>query len=787
LSRLKRFVQSITYFVTVLMMVVLSYWKRITIEKSKLKIFALLMLIGSIYLLTTYKGSGLTIGGDALIPFHPLNYLERLTYSTNFWEGFGSGLPPIFSLPTLPEILIFSAFDLMSFNIYIANKLYLFILATVSVFSMYYLGTTIFRGNRNRQLIGVATAISYVYNPLVMADGYKSMVFDQLSLAKSGLILFLALTIMFFRTGRIRYSIFSGFMTFFMLSTPGLGGYQFGFIAMIGYLCIALYFLYSSRQNLFRTVRGSLVTASLAFLVNSYWLVPFLESLNFYVSFTANFQTSTVFNNASVILNTLRLMNSWGFSEFTSYSGAYFNNPLIIILTFSWPFFAFAPLLAKKVRKSSKMLMLYAILLITILLACGSNPPLGSLYTKIVNAHIGTFYFLRPFYTTGAISQKVLTLEYAILIGLFSSLFYSKLKHFFKKPFFSKMGVIITLLILIMSTWPIVTGEIMKNWYIPSQYGVRIPDSYWQTNEYLKRISDLHYRTLLLPPTQVYIGTSWGYQGSSQFYNLMFDVPLITGNEIAYSITMNKTLLSQVYSIYYLVPEFDDAIDVSKQIDEILSWHNDHASLTEEHLQIDFNSSSQINSWHQVEIELLSTRDWLNNTHLLVQLSGELSLDRLQIGIGDIQRSIRWFPAQDYVYQLDNVTFIPTENEKQITQNEGILTLLMPLSNPSLPNYAINNITSLWIQYLVANYSDIATIQLNRMLVAKLSPNTLYYASLLARENIKYLLVDLAIKDGSKNEPQFWLQMLGDSNCFTLVWQKDTFYIFENNQRVPKV
>lgn len=66
------------------------------------------------------------------------------------------------------------------------------------------------------------------------------------------------------------------------------------------------------------------------------------------------------------------------------------------------------------------------------------------------------------------------------------------------------------------------------------------------------------------------------------------------------------------------------------------------------------------------------------------------------------------------------------------------------------------------------------------MLVANLSLNTIYYAELLAYYNIKYLLVDLAIKDGAKNDPKLWLNMLSNSNYFRLIWQKDTLYIFEN-------
>jgi len=731
-------------------------------------------------MLTSYKGNGLTIGGDALIPFHPTDYLKRLSYSTNPWAGFGSELPPIFSIPPLPDVLIFSAFDLLCIDIYLSNKLYLLILAMFSAFSMYYFGTTIFQENKNRQLIGFAAAISYLYNPWVISDTYKSMVFSQLSLAQSGLILFLALTIVFFRTRKIKYAIFSGIATFLMLSTPGLGAYQYGLIALIGYSCVALYHVRLSSRNLPRLITGCLITVALALIINSYWLIPFISNLNFYVSFASNFQITTVFNKSSILLNTLRLMNAWGFSEFAPYSRVYFTNPLIIFLTFSWPVFAFAPLLFNNVRKSLKMSVIYLISLTTILIACGSNPPLGSLYVDIVNAHLGSFYFLKPFYTTGAVTQHALTLEYAILIGLFSSLTYSKLKKFFGRILIPRIGIIAILLILIVSTWPIVTGEVMRNWYSSDQYGVHIPNYYWEANDQLEKTCDLKYKTLLLPPTQIYVGTSWGYQGSSQFYNLMFNFPLITGNEIPYGITTNKTLVDQIYSIPYIIPDVNRTLDVMTQTGRIIAWQGDKVTLANAFLQIDFNNTYLISKWHQVELRLLSADNWSSFTHMIIQFTGELRLDHLQIGIGDVRNDVGWWATQNCVCLLENGTFVSTETGTLITQDNGTVTLLMNIEKPDRSSYLIDNVTSLWIQYLVTDPSHTATLQINKVQVVKASIDVQYYANLLEKNNIKYLLVDLAIKDGAKNDPQLWLQVLSNSKCFKVIWQKETLYIFEN-------
>jgi hypothetical protein len=260
----------------------------------------------------------------------------------------------------------------------------------------------------------------------------------------------------------------------------------------------------------------------------------------------------------------------------------------------------------------------------------------------------------------------------------------------------------------------------------------------------------------------------------------MFNVPLITGNEIPYSITLNRTLLNQVYSFYYTIPDINDTLDVINQTSKIITWQSDKAILTNEFLQIDFNSTYQIDKWHQVELKLPFANTWSNFTHMIVQFTAELSLDRLQIGIGDTEGYGGCWSGQNHVYQVNNETFIPTETATLVTRDNGTITLLVNLEKPDLSNYSINNVTSIWIQYFMTSNSDIPRISINKMLVANLSLNTIYYAELLAYNNIKYLLVDLAIKDGAKNDPKLWLNMLSNSNYFRLIWQKDTLYIFEN-------
>jgi hypothetical protein len=747
------------------------------------------LLFGIVYTLVAYRGAWLTIGGDNLIPFHANEYLLRLMSPSNPWAGFGSPLPPIFSLPPLPDTGLFFLFSFA--NIYTANVLYVFVLSTLSIFSVCYLATAVFCSSAHRSVIGIVSACAYVFNPWVLADTYKTMIFMELSLAQTGFILFLAFAVKYFQTRQTRYTFYSGLASFLMLSYPGLSGYRLAFFAFLGYCFIAIYSASRVRTQLRKAssdiFKGMLIIATISFVINSYWIIPFVQNSNYFSSFASGFQPRTAFNKFSTIENTLRLMNSWSFySGYVPYAESFTKNPMLIVLTFAWPIFAFLSLLSRDIVKNRKILAIYLATIFTILLALGSEYPFGEIYTAFINAHVGSYYFLRPFYKTGAISSLILTLEYALLIGLFSSLVHSWLKRKCKgfrplrREIAAAFGAVLIVTILASSSWPILTGDIMRNWYNPDQYGVRIPNSYWDANEYLEEKCDMNHRTLLLPPTQVYVGTSWGYQGTSQFYSLMFNVPFVTGNEVPYGLTSNTSLVKQVYSFYYTVSGATNSVDVINQTRKIIAWQNDEVISTSKFLQIDFNSTFQPGRWHQIELRSLSADTWSGLTHMVVQFTGELSLDHLQIGVEDTNGYVGWWSASKQIYQLNNVTFIPTQAETVVTQNSGTLSLLLDLEKPDRSTYSIANVSSIWVEYFVANSSDNASLLIDRMQAVKIQPDTLYYAKLLADVNVKYLMVDLAIKDGAKDNPQLWLDMLSNSNYFKVIWQEGSLYIFEN-------
>ena len=752
-----------------------------------------LVVLGACYTLLAYRGDGLTIGGDCLLPFHPTEYLSRIKYVSDPWAGFGSSLPPIFSLPPLPDTLLFSAFTLSGLDIYAANKLYVFILATLSSISIYYLLTTIFNDNDKKSWMGAVAVFAYLFNPWSYSDTYKTMVFMELSLVQTGFILFIAFVIKYFRTTRIKYSLYAGLCTFLTFSYPGVSAYRLGFLALLGYIYIAAYYMVRNhkgrlKRSLLIVFKGAAILVLLGFLINSYWVIPFVQSAGYYASFASGFQTRNVFNEYSTMTNTLRLLNSWSFyGGFVPFAATYLTNTALILLTFVWPVFAFLPLFSKRINKVPKVLAVYVATLLAILLSWGSEFPLGGLYMAMANIHLGPYYFFRPFYNIGLFSQLVLTVEYAILIGLLSSLVLwpsTRNKqgfHLCRRELAGLVSVALIVGALALSSWPVLTGEVMRNWYDPKQYGVKVPVAYWEANQYLEKVGDLDHKTLLLPRPEVYIGTSWGYQGTSHFYNLMLNTPLVTGNEIPYGISLNRTMLNHIYAVPYVLSDQNAATDILNQTGRIMPWQSDNVTLGNRFLIVDFNNTFQTDIWHQIELRLLSPQNWLNFTHLAIRLTGEMDFERFQLGVGDSWGYIGWWSTIDRVYRTDGNAYIPIEIEKTITLDDDSVNLLFNLKKPDQLAYQANSVKSIWIQYYVTSDTN-AHVQIEGLLAAKAAVNSQYYATFLAENRVKFLLLDLAMTEGARSDPVSWLQTLDGNDSFSLVWHEDTLYIFENSR-----
>ncbi|MCK4477840.1 glycosyltransferase [Candidatus Bathyarchaeota archaeon] len=750
-----------------------------TIKNSSKRAILSLTLFSVIYTMLSYRGNNLTIGGDYFIPFHATKYLERFLHSSNLWGGSNTTLPPIFFLPTLPNTLLFSLFSILGVDIYFANKIYVFVLVVSSAIAIYYLSTTVFHKDKHKHLIGLASALAYLYNPWIIADGISTMVFIELSLVQTGFVFFLSFTMRYFQTREIRYSLYSGLASFLMLSVIGSGAYRMTLLASAGFVIIALYYSVLRRKTGIKDiVVGVSILALISFVLNSYLIIPFIQNRTIYISLVESHPASSFFNNFSVLINTLRLLNYWAFySGYVVYANIYFNNPIVLVSTFAWPIFAFAPLLWKEVRKSSKCFVIYLTTLVAITFACGSNPPLGPLYNTIIHSNIGGIYFLKPFYITREVTAQVLTILYALLIGLFSILIYRKLtetngKLFHvekRKKIIATMGVALIFVPLLVSAWPALTGDVMRNWYDPTQYGVRIPQRYWNANSYLEGTCDLNHKALLLPPTEVYIGLSWGFYGAAQFYSLMFNVPLITGNELPYNVGQNRTLLNQVYSVPYIITEDEP---ISTKIKNITAYHGDQVRLFENYtLQIAFNKTIQPNTWHDIELQLANNETWSPYTHIFIEIDGNFKTENLQIKMTNTQNSLEYL-ASSYAYQTINQTLVPLQPE---TQNNQTTIVLLPSLNSNHTQF-----NSIWIRYLIDDATTPSTITIHKLSKAKITLDTYYYATILANNSIKYIIIDQSIKEGAKTNPTFWLNAINSSTQFTLLWHNETLYIFEN-------
>jgi hypothetical protein len=148
-------------------------------------------------------------------------------------------------------------------------------------------------------------------------------------------------------------------------------------------------------------------------------------------------------------------------------------------------------------------------------------------------------------------------LSYSILIGIVSSTLY----HRFRKKAWQITTISLIVIILISSSYPLVTGDVTRNWLDTNIKGSYLPNSYAELNGML---SD-QYWALLLPqrgayPVYNFSGTPFN---AGNPYPLIFSKPVISGLGTEYVQPENLDLLNKVYGLM-LTNEYENVAPQGK-------------------------------------------------------------------------------------------------------------------------------------------------------------------------------------------------------------------------------
>ena len=111
--------------------------------------------------------------------------------------------------------------------------------------------------------------------------------------------------------------------------------------------------------------------------------------------------------------------------------------------------------------------------------------------------------------------------------------------------------------------------------------------------------------------------------------------------------------------------------------------------------------------------------------------------------------------------------------------NNGDKSLLFDIDHSDKGFFSAQNVTSVWLRYFCTGLSN-DTIWVKNLQTSQLVRDARYYSRLWASYQIEYVILDLSIKDGAKNNPREFLQMLSDSDFFRMIWQNENLYLFSN-------
>jgi hypothetical protein len=644
--------------------------------------------------------------------------------------------------------------------------------------------------HKHKLAIGLLAVIAYLYSPWAIVDTYKSLVGNLLRLDQSAFIASLALLIKMERENKFIYAIEIGLLSFVTFEVFPVDSYRFFILLTLAYAAVGFYaLLFRNKEDRIRVfsflLKAYSLTASVCILVNLWRILPFMKEFAMpFVKLSAQLSIGP-WNKESTLLNTLRILNAWGFREYAPYANMYYENPFLIIATFTVPLFAFGGLLFKRNKRISHVALLTVL---TLFLCKGENPPFGEIFISLVDFNVKSlFYPFKAFHGTGVLTMHVLTLEYAVLIAYtvynIIRLIGKKLikKHISLRSSIIQRSTIyfiiasILLVPLLYSSYPLLTGEVLENWWLWREhnertFGVRIPEDYFQARKILERDACDYYplfRALLLPKLQTYVMTSWGSQGTAAFYNRFFTTPLITGRVIGYDIY-------QFNIDPWTIPlNIIDKIDLVPFIEKIISWQKDFTLMAKEGVFWKINTTCYVDSPHDLALMFKESLDWQNYTHLVLTINSKtFDLKRLFIGLRDINGFVGWYTAYNC---LDKYNFDYKEGRS--------FSLYVPLcTRPELGTFnstAVNGVIIRYLPKIGEEGSDIQAL-IKELYVAIGTPDSSLWSKTISLLNVKYIIIDKSIELGNATNYADFFDLL-NSEFFDKIYESKNIVIFRNN------
>jgi hypothetical protein len=481
----------------------------------------LLLLIGlSLLLPAIWLREGLVVayaeGGFTHFLIEPLRLLSIAKYT--WWDIFGFGIENIRALPLTSYALLASGLQVFKIPPIVRQYLIFAAILLLSTISMYFLVIELVNKKKKLQLVALWAALFYILNP------YTMNVWHRFASAIFGLplppLIFLLAIRLFRKASFLSAFLFGATVLLFSVNAVNPGYFIPFFLPAIFYV---IYQTFCDRQ--FGQWKYFGLSIFLAAGLVFWWILPLLFGIwqePYSVGFLNDIGTLQAISQRTPLLFISRLIDV---STIHWYGVNYYPGWIEFLI----PALAIVAILLGK--KNNKVLFFGLLLIMGLFLSKGLQPPGGAVFEWMFY-HLPFFGMFRsPFEKFGLI----VAFSYAFLVsfGLYS--LGSKIKN---ETWNRAILLIVSILLLGISVWPMWTGELFSFWEGIIAEGVEVPTAEVEIPEYWHQAASFinqdkrDYRIIFLPQApldQIVYRWDHGYWGADfGSVNLLFNNPVIT-------------------------------------------------------------------------------------------------------------------------------------------------------------------------------------------------------------------------------------------------------------------
>lgn len=496
-------------------------------EKMRFKNFIfnrwpLLLLIGLSFMLPAiWLRERLVIayaeGGFTHFLIDPFRLLRITPYI--WWDIYGLGIENIRALPLVSYSLLTTSLQFLKFSPIFRQYLIFAITLLLSALTMYFLAIELIGKKNKTQLVALLSALFYILNPYTMNIWHR---FTSAIFGLPLMPLIFLITTKFFKKSSFKYAfLFAIIILFFSVNAVNPAYFVSLFFPAIFYVIFEIL-----RTRKFSQWRYLGLGLFLAIGLNFWWIFPLVLRVlqgSYNIGFLNDIGTLKAISQCIPLLFIIRLIDTSTIHWYgVNYSPGW--------IEFLIPALAIVAIL---LGKRNKNVLFFSLLLsIGLFLSKGLQSPGGAIF-KWMFSHVPFFGMFRsPFEKFGLI----IVFSYAFLVpfGLYS--IWQRIKNKILK---TGITVMILILLLGISVWPMWTGELFSFWQgivskgtedVPTPR-VEVPE-YWQEAASFINQDKRDYRIIFLPQApldQIVYKWKHGYWGADfGSVNLLFNNPVIT-------------------------------------------------------------------------------------------------------------------------------------------------------------------------------------------------------------------------------------------------------------------